>query len=83
MTVYDIILNLQELLNDVLMAYLTSFNNDTSPSFEFCEYLNISVCPVSETNSVSINQPCAQIARFLSRDIDELQVQLYTVYYKL
>ena len=39
----------QKLINDVLMAYL----GDESPSFEFCEYLNISVCPVTETNSVS------------------------------
>ena len=40
-------------MNDYLMAYMSSFKNVTSPSFEFCEYLNISVCRITETNNVS------------------------------
>jgi lysosomal alpha-mannosidase len=43
----------QELINDVLMAYLTS-GGTQSPSFEFCEYLNVSYCPVTETNSFNV-----------------------------
>ena len=44
---------LQGLMNDFLMRYLSSFKNISSPSFQFCEYLNISICPVTETGSVS------------------------------
>ena len=45
--------SVQGLMNDYLTTYLSSFENATSPSFQFCEYLNISVCPASETNYVS------------------------------
>ena len=40
-------------MNDGLRLYLSHFKNGTSPVFKFCEYLNISVCPPTETNNVS------------------------------
>ena len=39
---------------DVVMAFLASKSNATSPSLQFCEYLNISICPASETDSVYV-----------------------------
>jgi lysosomal alpha-mannosidase len=35
------------------MGYL-SIGGNAPPSFQFCEYLNISVCPVSETDSFNV-----------------------------
>ena len=52
------LLYLQGLMNDYLMRYLSSYKNISSPSFQFCEYLNISICPATETNSVSSYYVC-------------------------
>ena len=41
-------------MNDYLRRYLSSYKNVSAPSFQFCDYLNISVCPASEANHVSI-----------------------------
>ena len=50
--------SLQELINDVIMAYMYSAANVTSPTFQFCEYLNISVCPATEKDSVGCRRVC-------------------------
>ena len=43
----------QELINDVAVSYASTMTGERPPDFQFCEYLNISICPASETGSVS------------------------------
>ena len=42
-------------MNDGLRLYLSNYKNGSPPVFGFCEYLNISVCPPTETNNVSLS----------------------------
>ena len=44
----------QQLISDVIVSYASSKTGTTLPDFQFCEYLNISICPASETDSFNV-----------------------------
>ena len=41
------------LVADVAGAYVSSKSGSSSPEFQSCEYLNISICPATEQGNVS------------------------------
>ena len=41
------------LMAEVAGAYMTSKSGGATPTLQYCEYLNVSVCPGSEESSVS------------------------------
>jgi len=54
-TLCCLLLLLQNLFNDVVGAFASGKSGQPPLVFQFCEYLNVSICPATETDSVSSN----------------------------